>query len=283
MMQKLLELLQRVEKEENMFGKEVMDHIQYGESKDAYAIRTFGEPADLVISKKDSLESAFVQLVRYLTRKRNDFKNNFSNDELSPYAKDWLTFKEEYNVVVAMFYYFDIRSDSEKIFDFLISILGKANYRAVRDARVIKKSNVLELAESVFRYLGVTRAVRNLSIKHLDETLGIQWEFHLWHMTPHDLVEDYGYIFYLGNEMDSLEWCPFSYVAKEYYYNDFYKKLYENLFIDLPVYKKISDGEKEIARKEVWRITHWTVEDDVFALEDEEMEEITEIDWDDFA
>lgn len=281
MMEKLLELLQRVDKEENLFGKEVMDNIQYGECKDVYVIRTFGGPDDLVISKKDSFESLLVQLVHYLTRKRNHYKNNFSKDELSPYTKDWLTFKEEYNVVVTMFYYLDILSDYEKIFDFLISVLGKVNYRAVHDARVIKKSNVLELAESVFRYLGATRAVRNLSIKYLDETFGIQWEFHLWHMTPHDLTENYGYIFYLGNEMDSLEWCPLSYAAKEYYYNSFYKKLYENLFIDLPVYKQISDEEKEMAGKEVWRITHSTDEDDSFEHEDEEIEELLEEEWDD--
>ncbi|MDD7372038.1 MAG: hypothetical protein PUH04_10590 [Firmicutes bacterium] len=269
-MQKMLALLQKVNEEENLFDQEVMDAIQYGECEDAYVVRAFEGPAELVIAKNDTFESQLAQFVHYVTWKNNQYKNDFPEDEQSPYARDWLSFKEEYNVIISIFYSLDLLSDYEKIFDYLISTLGKANYRAVRDARLIKKSNVLDLAESVFRYIGVTRAVRNLSKKYLDKNFGIQWEFHLWHMTPNDLIKDYGYIFYLGNELDSLAWCPFSYVAKEYYYNDFYNRLYENLFIDLPVYKKITEEERKAVRKEVWRVTHWTAKNNSFALMDEE-------------
>ena len=56
------------------------------------------------------------------------------------------------------------------------------------------------------RYIGVSRAVRNINI---EKGYNIR-SFHLWYITPTYITENFGDVFYIGNEFDSKKVCALS-------------------------------------------------------------------------
>lgn len=87
-------------------------------------------------------------------------------------------------------------------------------------------------ADNVMQYLGYACAVSDLASKYLDSKLDMQWQFHLGYMTASHLLETYGDIFYLGEELSEIDCCPYDYHGRGDGYNAFYEKLYWNVTDD---------------------------------------------------
>ena len=251
MMNKLLEQLKKFNTEEQAFSQEFIDSISYEICKDAYLIKVYDYPI-LTLMKDDGFETNYFSLIAYLTEMQNNAMNGGISEKMSRYCKDWLLFKKNYNIKKAWFYLnLKENKDLNEITDMLIRLLGVANYHAVMDCLYTDSTEYNDQAANIMVYLGNTRAIRDLSMRYLDPVLGTQWQFHLWHMTPTTITDNYGYIFYLGNELSSLSYCPFDYRAKQYYYSNFYTQLYENLNRDIPANSHVTEEMKQQIWEEI--------------------------------
>ena len=264
MMNNLLEQLRKFDDFEQVFGQEFLDTIQYGECEDAYLVKV-SDLTPITLMKKDSFECNYFSLIAYLTEMKNIVMNGGTPDSGSRYHHDWLIYKIHYNIRKACFYlHTENVNDPDEVTDSLIYFLGKSNYHALTKLFNTSSEDYLEHAENVMIYIGNTRAIRDLCMKYLDPILGTQWQFHLWHMTPTTIIETYGDIFYLGNELSRLDYCPFDYQAEEYYYSRLYTQLYQYMSKDIPKNKHIT---KEM-KKEIWKEICRDVLDKEPALED---------------
>lgn len=228
MIKKILEELEKFDQTENAFGKEVIEAVSYEETKEAFVVRLHEYPP-VVLMKSESFRINYFSLIMYLTEMKNRMMNGEDPVNPNKYYYDWLTFKKSYNICKAWFY-LNIQdvNDAMEIIELFIRILGKINYKAVVAGSGTPNTDYDQHASIVMEYIGNTRAVRDLSMKYLDDKYGTQWQFHLWNMMAHYLIDKYGNIFYLGNELSSLDFCPYTYRAEEYYYDAFYERLHEN-------------------------------------------------------
>lgn len=259
MIQEILFQLKNFEQSENIFGEDFIDAISYGESLDAYVIRVYEYPA-IALMKENSFEENYFALIRYLTDMKNQYMNNSESHDETRYYCDWLRFRRSYNIRKAWFYLnVHDTEDAEEVQDLFVSILGKLNYHTLTVCLHTSQGDYRSHADIVMEYVGNTRAIRDLCMKFLDPKYGTQWQFHLWHLTPCTIIENYGYIFYLGNEMSSLAFCPYQYQAKEYYYESLYHQLYRNVEIDTRITKEQKDKIWEEINREV---THLSSEPD---------------------
>lgn len=248
MIDKIFEELEKLNKAENIFSKELINAVSFGEVKDAYLFRVY-ECEPIVLNKDGRFEENYFDVIAYLTEMKNRMMVGEQRHDASRYNKDWLTFRKFYNVRKAWFY-LHIK-DTENLIevrDLLTDIYGKLNYHTVISFYNASNADYHEHARIVMEYIGNTRAIRALSMKYLDPIYGTQWQFHLETLFAHSIVEQYGHIFYLGKELDSLEYCPYKYKAKEYYYGNFYGQLYANIIKDVPGNSDITDEEKRSIR-----------------------------------
>lgn len=227
-MKELLKALKEFNKVEHVFEDDFLESIQYGTASDGYAVR-IPDFAPVLIYKDDDPADNYRKLIMYLVEVKSEQFNQKNKDKkIRNYYNDWLTFKTAYYVTKAIFYScIDDVTDKGEVNAYLAALLGKVNHNTVVLDMHIDPADISAHAENIFMYLGTTRAIRDLNMKYL-ETRECHWEFHLWHLTPHYLIDHYEYIFYLGNEMSKLEDCPYNYIAKEYYYNRFYEKCRKN-------------------------------------------------------
>ena len=249
MMERILEELNKLDAAENLFGEDFIRSIIYNEAADGYIVRVKEYPF-IIIMKDENFSISYFRFIAYLTEIKNQDMNGCEPHDESSYYHDWLTFRKTYNIRKAWFY-LKVKDthDPDEITDLLIEILGQANYRAVFTYFHTPPEDYLGNAWVVMDYLGNTRAVRDLSRKYLDEEYGIQWPFHLWHLTAHTLIEAFGYFFYLGNELGSLDFCPYDYTAQEYYYTELYRKIYQNTKRDIPRNRHLT----EKMRQDIWQ------------------------------
>lgn len=246
-MEKYLRKLKRLEGKEHIFGKELINAIQYSEESDGYAVRV-GEYPPVFLMEEDCLEDNYIELIGYLTKiKSRIFNQHRPEDSQGLYYSDWLAFKINYNAMKAEFYRkISNPWDADKVISFLSGWLGRENYNVVMTDMCVGAEKYRSRINHIFMYLGTARAIRDLTIKYLDNTYASCWAFHLWNLTPTYLTDKYGYIFYLGNELSSLEDCPYDYVPREYYYHDFYMKVKKSIEED--VYLSKEQKEKVIDR-----------------------------------
>ena len=255
MMKKMLRQLKKMDAAEKMFGKEFIDLITFSEAKDAYIVRV-GDYQSCKLEKVEGFKKSYFSLIAYLTMTKNESLNGCEPHNETSFYHDWLTFKIAYNVRKAWFYLaIKDTENKEEIKDLFVEILGKANYRAVEDLFHTAPEDFHEHGKIVMNYIGNTRAVRDLCMKYLDNEHGLSnnWAFHLWHMTAQALIEEYGYIFYLGNEMGSLEYCPYDYTAKEYYYNYFYQRILNNTMRDIPYNRHLTKEKKRCMLTQMYK------------------------------
>lgn len=277
MINEMLTQLRKFDQTENVFGKDLIDAIEFGECSDAYVVRVNAYPA-VVLRKEDKFETNYFMLIHYLTDIKNQVMNGEEPHNETVYYHDWLIFKQSYNLRKAWFWLNVKDAEApQEVIELLVSILGEINYKAVISLYNTKNTDYHTQADIIMEYLGNTRAVRDLSMKYLDPKLGIQWQFHLWNMMAYFIIDHYGQVFYLGNELSSLDYCPYGYRAKEYYYNAFYERLYLNLKKDIPKNEGITQQQKEAIREEINREIGCNISSDeftddefIFDLEDED-------------
>lgn len=253
MLERMLEELKKLDDAENMFGKEFINLIQCNELSDVYTIRVEGFPY-LKLDKEVSFASSYFELIGYLTDIKSWYMNGGEPHDETSFYRDWIVFKKAYNIRMAWFY-LNVKNtgDDEEVRGLFIDILGWANYHAIVECFNTASEDFRGHGRLVMRYVGNTRAIRNLCLKYLDDEHGHEWPFHLWHLTAYTLIEKYGFIFYLGNEMDKLEFCPYDYTAQEYYYNDLYKKILDFMDRDVPKNEHLTEQMKQATRRQVER------------------------------
>ena len=253
MMERILHELKKFDEAEHAFGEEFLNNIAYGITADAYVAKVYDYPA-IALKKENCFEQNYFDLIYYLTDMKNRHMNGCEPHHESSYYHDWLTFKRNYNIRKAWFYLsIQDPDDENEVVDLFIEILGRINYRALTTLLNTLNEDYKDHAHNVMEYIGNTRAIRDLNMRYLDSKFGTQWQFHLWHMMPTTITEDYGYIFYLGNELSKLDYCPYDYQAKEYYYKEFYRTLYNNMNKDIPINEHITEKQKLEIWKEISR------------------------------
>ena len=73
----------------------------------------------------------------------------------------------------------------------------------------------------ISRYIGASRAISNIN---MHESINAE-VFHLWTMTPQYINENFGNVFYIGNEWDETEICELDARPKTYYYPNLEKRI----------------------------------------------------------
>lgn len=170
-----------------------------------------------------SLTKCLIHEMRHCLDYQNAVKH-LSFSEYCPgnlYFNNWSEFRAVYAQTQYEFFsrYHESMRDKE-VFDILAEMLGK--YSADATAGLIRsKKDLRNTLYYISRYIGASRAIRNIStIKAIDDKV-----FSLWTMMPQYIVENYGNVFYIGNEWDETEVCELNACPKTYYYNDLLNRL----------------------------------------------------------
>lgn len=245
MVDNMLDELKKLNEAENLFDNDLLERIQWNELKDAYAIRVCDYPA-IVVKKRNSFESNYYLLIHYLTDINSQYRNKGCNKVKSSYYNDWLRFRQSYNIRLA-YCYLNVKnmSDNKDLLECFITIMGQLNYYTVTNILNLNTFDVEGHVQNVMEYLGNFRAIRNMCIKYFENHFESQAAFHIWNLYPYSIIKEYGNIFYLGNELDSLgNWCPYNYEPKQYYYNQFYKTVRKNCNMGMEDEEDIEDDEE---------------------------------------
>lgn len=253
MLNNLKSHLEKFDTKEHFFGAEFIENISSAECRDAYFIKVYDhEP--LVLKKEWDFNESYFTLIDYLTTIKSQHVNGPMPEYVSSYYHDWLYYKRSYNIRKAWFYLtVHNEDDPDEVREMLIHILGRANCAAITSFFNIPNDEYRDHVINIMHYVGNTRAIRDLSMTYLDPKFGTQWQFHLWHLTPVTIIENFGYVFYLGNELSKIDYCPYDYDAKEYYYAQLYSNICKNLEKDIPKNRGITAERKMQIREEIDR------------------------------
>ncbi len=162
-----------------------------------------------------SLTKCLVHEMRHCLDYQNAVKE-LSFEDYHPgnlYYTNWSEFRAVYSHTRYEFFsrYHDTMNSGE-IFDLLAELLGKSSADAT--AGLIKsKNNLHDTLYFMSRYIGASRAIRNLNMESIETPV-----FHLWTMTPQYIIEHFGYVFYIGNEWDETSICKLNASPETYYY-----------------------------------------------------------------
>ncbi|MFR8032611.1 MAG: hypothetical protein ACLU6W_01175 [Lachnospiraceae bacterium] len=125
--------------------------------------------------------------------KQMDFSQYHAGNE---YFNHW----SEFCAVIAQVRY-EWFSESCITFKQLSAILGIWSADCLEG--IMNTENTHEKAYFLTRYIGSSRAVRDLSCE-----LDLHSKaFHIWNMQPYYIYEKYGYVFYVGNEWEAISNC----------------------------------------------------------------------------
>lgn len=137
------------------------------------------------------------------------------------YYNNWSEFRAVYWQV--RYEYFTKRHSDmrgKEAFDTLAEILGK--YTADATTGLMRsRNNSRDTLYFLSRYIGASRAIRNINMQ---ESVDAE-VFHLWTMTPQYIIENFGFVFYIGNEWDETAACKLDAIPKTYYYNDLVQRI----------------------------------------------------------
>ena len=169
-------------------------------------------------SSLQSLTRTLVHEIRHCLDYQNAVKGLKFEDyhQGNLYYNSWSEFRAEYS---ATRYDYFLKSfyilNNQQIFVVLAEILGRGTADAITGL-IINSEDEAKILYYVSRYIGVSRSIRNINMEmELNAEV-----FHLWTMTPQYIIENYGVVFYLGNEWDNIEECQLDAAPKTYYYND---------------------------------------------------------------
>ena len=109
-------------------------------------------------------------------------------------------------------------TSKKKLFNLLSGILGQWNADCVEG--LVKSNTLRDRLYYISRYIGASRAIRNLST-YYDLNCS---SFQLWNMMPVYIYENYGNVFYIGNEWDNMRNCLLDQTPSTYYYNEMVQK-----------------------------------------------------------
>jgi len=139
------------------------------------------------------------------------------------YYNDWSEFRAVYSHTRYEFFskYANNMSDKE-IFDILAEISGK-NSADSTTGLIRSANNLRDTLYYLSRYIGASRAVRNINMQFINAEV-----FRLWMLTPQYIIENFGFVFYIGNEWDETEVCELDAVPKTYYYPNLVERLTNN-------------------------------------------------------
>lgn len=137
------------------------------------------------------------------------------------YYNDWSEFRAVYSHTRYEFFskYADNMSEKQ-VFDILAEILGR-NSADATTGLIRSKNNPKDILYYISRYIGASRAIRNINMQ---ESINAE-VFHLWTMTPQYIIENFGYVFYIGNEWDETEICELDASPKTYYYPNLIERI----------------------------------------------------------
>lgn len=170
-------------------------------------------PADsykIILSTKhcDSIQELtkiFVHEMRHCLDYQNAVKY-LSFEDYHPgnhYYRNWSEFRAVYSHTRYEFFsQYEDNMSEKAVFNLLAEILGRNSADATTG--LIRSANNLEdTLYYLSRYIGTSRAVRDINMyKSINTEV-----FHLWAMTPQYIIENFGYVFYIGNEWGGIEIC----------------------------------------------------------------------------
>lgn len=136
------------------------------------------------------------------------------------YYNNWSEFKAVY--AHTRYEYFSrhkCNATSNDIFNELAELLGKSVADSITG--LMHSRNLHESMYYISRYLGASRAIRNINHQ---EKLNCS-VFELWNLTPQYIIENFGCVFYIGNEWDDMSICGLDDTPKKYYYNELMEKM----------------------------------------------------------
>ena len=169
-------------------------------------------------STTKKLTKLFVHEMRHCL----DYQNavaELSFEEYKPgneYYQNWSEFRAVYAHIRYEYYSRHIKNTKKiDVFHSLSEILGKSVADCVAGL-MRSQNNSHDLMHYISRYIGASRAIRNLNIQeNLNEP-----SFQLWNLMPQYIYENMGNVFYIGNEWDNMEICRLNEIPKTYYYNE---------------------------------------------------------------
>ena len=139
------------------------------------------------------------------------------------YYNNWSEFRAEY--FATRYEYFSLCHDimkREDKFLLLAGILGR-NSADATTGLLWSRGNKRDILYYISRYIGVSRAIRNLNMEEkVDAAV-----FHLWTMTPTTITEEYGTVFYIGNEWDEMKTCRLDAIPQTCYYYELLHRIEE--------------------------------------------------------
>ena len=169
------------------------------------------------------LTKTFVHEMRHCLDYQNavkglPFENRYPGNR---YYNNWSEFRAVYSHTRYDFFSKCAQEDDiQESFFSLAEILGRETADCVAGL-MSSKNDLHDTLYFISRYIGASRAVQNLNMQ-----LGIDVPaLHLWHLTPQYIIENYGYVFYIGNEWDSTEVCSLNEVPKTYYYEELVSRI----------------------------------------------------------
>lgn len=169
------------------------------------------------------LTSVLVHEIRHCLDYQNAVES-LSFQEYNPgnmYYNNWSEFRAVYSQT--RYEYFnkcntDLNSQAK--FNTMSEILGQKTADSI-SGLMCPNNDLKDYLYYVSRYIGVSRAIRNIS---LEENIGTD-VFGLWNMTPQYIIEQFGYVFYIGNEWDECKTCKLDATATTPYYNELINRI----------------------------------------------------------
>lgn len=144
---------------------------------------------------------------------------NFENYEPgNTYYNNWSEFRAV-SVSVRFDIFQKLQSGSKDFFSTLASTLGCWSTDCVEG--LMNANNYRDELYFISRYVGASRAIQNLNKKFSVGSTAL----YLWQMAPTYITENYGLVFYIGNEWSRMESCSLDVTPEENYYNDLLMKL----------------------------------------------------------
>jgi hypothetical protein len=180
----------------------------------------------LISTEKCKTEMEVLQTFIHELRHCLDYQNAVESLEFhmyhpgNIYYNNWSEFRSVVEEIRFCVYEKSKNCTSKKdLFHLLSGILGQWNTDCVEG--LMKSDTINDKLYYISRHIGASRAIRNLSIDYQLNSNA----FHLWNMMPYYIYENFGYVFYIGNEWDDMTSCSLDQIPSTYYYDALLRKM----------------------------------------------------------
>ena len=181
----------------------------------------------IVATGKGRTEEEICETIIHEMRHCLDFQISVNELSFQDYhvGNDFYNSWSEFRAVsVSVRYEFFLRNNINKdYFRDLSELLGLWNADCLMGL-ISSKGDPHAQIYFISRYVGASRTIRNLSYEYQVRCDA----FELWNMAPTYITENYGNVFYLGNEWDEKKTCDLDVVPETYYFNDLCSRLTSN-------------------------------------------------------